>query len=238
MMWKVHSWLFNFMCSIDSAVQFWSNQCIVVPDTPGPGCSGPAHQEFCLLLSGGSLSSFGEGYRGACWILLRPTVYIDIQKSEASCLQPIGECSQRRIILGSAKIKRSRFVKSRTRIMGGLLLTIVTWLRKTKKSKTRKSLASKSSSSSIASQSSSKMSSMSTSASGSNSTLESLLKMLPVHTLEYTNFKIYDEGVWSSSETEDDGLYKIIDFGPFWHLPQLPGVLVWYLSTESYWTLS
>ena len=52
---------------------------------------------------------------------------------------------------------------------------------------------------------------MSTSASGSNSTLESLLKMLPVHTLEYTNFKIYDEGVWSSSETDDDGLYEIID---------------------------
>ena len=77
MMWKVHSWLFNFMCSIDSAVQFWSNQCIVVPDTPGPGCSGSAPQEFCLLLSGGSLSSLGEGYRGACSILLRPTVYID-----------------------------------------------------------------------------------------------------------------------------------------------------------------
>ena len=118
--------------------------------------------------------------------------------------------------------------KSQTRIMGGLLLMIVTWLRKTKKIKTRKSFQSKSSSSSITSQSSSKMSSISTSVSSSNSTLESLLKLplLPVHTLEYADFKIYDEGAWSGSMPVDDGLYEIIDVKPFRPLPQLPGVLV------------
>ena len=72
------------------------------------------------------------------------------------------------------------------------------------------------------------MSSMSTSASGSNSTLESLLKLplLPVHPLDFADFKIYDEGAWSRTGAEDDGLYEIIDVKPFRPLPQLPGVLV------------
>ena len=69
---------------------------------------------------------------------------------------------------------------------------------------------------------------MSTSSSGSNSTLESLLKLplLPVHPLEYADFKIYDEGAWSGSAIEDDGLYEIIDVKPYRPLPELPGLLV------------
>ena len=142
--------------------------------------------------------------------------------------RPIGQCSQRRIILGSVQNKRSRRRLLCRRIMGGILLMIATWLRKTKKSKTQRSLASKSSSSSIASQSSSKTSSISTSASSCNSTLESVLQLplLPVHPLDFADFKIYDEGAWFTSLPEDDGLYEIIDVKPYQPLPQLPGVLV------------
>ena len=137
------------------------------------------------------------------------------------------QCSQRRIIPGSAQNKRGRRLPRRG-IMGGILLMIATWLRKTKKSKTQRSLASKSSYSSIASQSSSKTSSMTASTSSCNSTLESLLQLplLPICALENADFKIYDEGEWSRSLAEDDGLYEIIDVKPYQPLPQLPGVLV------------
>lgn len=114
--------------------------------------------------------------------------------------------------------------------MGGLLYSLVSWLRKSRK------LKRKLSSSSQTSMSSSTSSETST-ASSRNSTLESLL-LLPLRTFpslpplpsppssptsgswehDLSGVKIYDVGEWDNfkeREVEDDGLYEIIEVRPF-----------------------